>query len=434
MEIAPRTRYATRLDINRAGWHNNLGLTLKAQGNFDEAIAEYREAIRVDPSCHAAHSNLGSALIRQGTRLDEAIAACLGAIELNPDLMPAFHNLGVAFLLARRFEESASAFLRIVERYPRSFDAHHSLGAALFFAGDYEQAWFHLYYLNSCYLPPPGAAQWKGEPLDGEPLVLHATDGFGDVFQFARYVNLLHDRGERIILFCRGELVPILSTIRGAEQVLTYDAPMPTSRYHACLVSLPGILGSTPETSPDAKCLKADPDLVQLWSKRLAGIPGFRVGCVWAGTKEGIDCPRRSYPLSSLAPLARIPGVSLLSLQVGRGLDELREVDFPIVDLGADLTATPGSFVDGAAVVANLDLIVSCDTGACHFAGALGARTWTALPFTACWRWALDPNVSPWYPTMTLFRQETPGDWDGVFERMADALRALVSEGTHECR
>ena len=236
------------------------------------------------------------------------------------------------------------------------------------------------------------------------------------------------------MLVCHDTLVPILSTVPGVDQIVPHRA---TYNYRAELTSLPAIFKTTLETIPaDIPYLHADTRLVQTWHERLSGVTGYRVGVVWAGTAQFLNDPYRcrSYPLRHLAALARIPGISLISLQVGRGLDELREVNFPIVDLGDALTETPGAFMDAAAVVANLDLVVTCDTGFCHFAGALGARTWTALPYSACWRWLLDRDDSPWYPTMRLFRQVSPGDWDEVFARIAEALRAVMVEPDRERR
>jgi hypothetical protein len=196
------------------------------------------------------------------------------------------------------------------------------------------------------------------------------------------------------------------------------------------MMSLPNVLASEPSNVPaEVPYLAADPGLVASWGKKLAKLPGFKVGIHWQGNPAYAYDRERSIPLAEFAPLASVAGASLIRLQKKDGLDQLAGVAdrFQVIDLGPELDEKAGLFMDTAAVIASLDLVITCDSAIAHLAGGLGSRVWVALPFAAEWRWLLDRDDSPWYPTMRLFRQTKPGDWPGVFERMAAALQGLVA-------
>jgi Flp pilus assembly protein TadD len=386
-----------------AEYHTNRGNCLQALGRLDEAVAAHRRAITINPRLASACLNLGSTLYELGA-LDAAEAANRHALALDRTLVEPLQNLAV-ISLARG-------------DYLRGWPELETYCRATGFAHDFHHG---PRWVASC-------PRWSGEDLGGLTIALHCEHGVGDTFQVVRFATLVKARGARTVMCCDDQLAPILSTADGLDEVRPWSAGAMRCDWRAPLYSVPAFVGTSMDTLPrKVPYLHPDAALVERWRERLAGISGFRVGIVWAGTPQFLHDPwrRRAIPLREFEPLARIPGVSLISLQVQYGLDQLPGAGFPIVDLGPALTATPGAFIDAAAVVANLDLVVSVDTGFAHFAGALGARTWTVLPRASCWRWMLDRTDSPWYPTMRLFRQNRPGDWASVVQRIATELRCV---------
>jgi hypothetical protein len=223
---------------------------------------------------------------------------------------------------------------------------------------------------------------------------------------------------------CQPALRPLLATCPGIDRLVGQREPLPAFDVHLPLLSLPGVFGTDLETIPTTvPYLRIDPAAVERWQREL-GTEGFKVGIVWQGSTSHRGDRWRSMPLAQFAPLAAVPGVRLISLQKGAGSEQLAALGglFPVVDLGDRLDAG-GAFLDTAAVMAGLDLVVCCDTAVAHLAGALGVPVWVALAYAPDWRWLLGREDSPWYPTMRLFRQDRRGDWDGVFARLADALR-----------
>jgi Glycosyltransferase family 9 (heptosyltransferase) len=265
---------------------------------------------------------------------------------------------------------------------------------------------------------------WRGESLDGKTIFLHAEQGFGDAIQFIRYAPLVKERGGRVIVLCQDSLTRLLARSPGVDQWIGSTAPVPNFDVHLPLLSLPGIFHTTPATLPtNIPYIFAEPNLVLDWRERLGTVPGLKVGITWQGNPDHKRDRFRSIPLTAFEPLAAVNGVHLFSLQKGAGLEQLRNVAdrFPIEDPG------PLDFVELAAAMTNLDLIISCDTAIAHLAGALGRPVWVALSYTPDWRWLLVRPESPWYPTMRLFRQKIPGDWNAVFREMASEMNDLTS-------
>ena len=266
--------------------------------------------------------------------------------------------------------------------------------------------------------------------MEDRTLLLHAEQGLGDTLQFCRYVPLIA-AGAKTVLEVQAPLVRLLSRLPGVASIVAQGACLPPFDAHCPLLSLPGALGTTLDTIPAATAyLAADPALAAEWSERLAGLAGLRVGIVWAGSARddpelaAVDA-RRSISLEALAPLAGAPGVSFISLQKG---EPAAQASRPPLGMAlADFTADLDDFEDTAALVANLDLVISVDTAVVHLAGALGKPVWLLNRFDTCWRWLLNRDDSPWYPTLRQFRQSSPGDWTSVIAAVRKALETAGS-------
>ena len=281
-------------------------------------------------------------------------------------------------------------------------------------------------------LPQPNLPRWTGEPLAGRRLLLLAEQGLGDTLQFIRYARLLKERGARVVLAAQAALGRLLASHPDLDElfILGSAEELPRCDFYLPLLSAPGAFRTTASTIPcEVPYLWADPELTDQWRAELAGIDGFKIGIVWQGSRDyGFD-RWRSIPLAQFAPLASLPGVRLVSLQKGFGSEQVAAVDFSVLDLSGRLDEGTGPFMDTAAVIRNLDLVVTPNTAIAHLAGALGVPVWVALPFSPDWRWLQGRDDSPWYPTMRLFRQTTFGGWPDVFERIAKAVQQRRSAG-----
>ncbi len=364
----------------------NLGNACVDADDLDNAEAYTRAAIANAPGLAEAHASLGHLLTVKGRPL-EAIASCWEAAKLEPDLAQAHWNRGVAHLLAGQFAEGWDAYEWRKRRYPR------------------------------CYSPLPGP-QWEGEALDGRTILVRAEQGFGDAVQFARYLPLLTQRGAHVILQAAS---PLLSLLQRIPDILVVERGCPTPHdLWVDQMSLPRLFHTAANTVPGASgYLTPNPTLAEAYD---AALPfGLRIGVAWAGNPAHHNDRRRSMPVSALAPIVGAGARMLVSLQVGSQAADISKV-FGIKDLSHQLT----DFAATAAVIAGLDLVITVDTAVAHLAGALGIPTWLMLPHAPDWRWMLNRDDSPWYSSMRLFRQERPGDWPGVVERVASALADIV--------
>jgi Flp pilus assembly protein TadD len=426
-------REALRLRSNYAEARNNLGNVFRAQDRLTEAEAAYREALRLRPNYADAHNNLGN-VFRAQDRLTEAEAAYREAIRLRPNHAEAYDNLGVVLREQGRLADAAAAYREALRLRPDFAEAHSSLGMLLLTEGRFEEGWAEYEWRSRAHGLAPrmfDRPAWDGTPLNGRTLLLSAEQGVGDTLQFIRYAPAVKALGGTILLECPAPMVPLLSRCAGIDRLVEHGAPLPAFDVHAPLVSLPRLLSTTVATIPAAvPYLSAEPGLVAAWRAELAAVPGFKVGIAWQGNPQMIPYDRRrSFPLAALEPVARLAGVRLIALQKGHGREQLGTAvrDWPLTDLGGRLDEQAGAFMDTAAVLPSLDLVVTCDSSLAHLAGALGVRAWVALPFAADWRWLREREDSPWYPSLRLFRQPRPGDWATVFGRMADALRERLN-------
>ncbi|MGA2441875.1 MAG: tetratricopeptide repeat protein [Tepidisphaeraceae bacterium] len=424
-------RRALQLMPGRAEMHNNLANVLKDQGKLDEAIAAYGQAARLRPEVPLAHYNLGTALNERG-KLDEAIAAFGEALRLKPDYANAWNNLGIALMSRRRLEEAVTAFTNAVRIEPEFDDAQWNLGWVLLLAGDFEKGWpqYEMRWRSSNFR---GAwrdfvqPQWDGGDLHGRRILLHAEGGIGDTVQFIRYAPLVAGRGGRVIVSCQPEMVELLRGCAGVEELLATGQPLPPFDVHCPLMSLPLAfktdLQSIPSTTP---YLKADADRIAAWSRRLPPDPHHpRIGLAWAGRPQNRNDRNRSIRLDQLAPLSAMKQARFFSLQKGPAAGQARRP--PAAMELIDYTDELHDLADTAAMLAHLDLIVTVDTAVAHLAGALARPVWVMLPYVPDWRWMLDRDDSPWYPTMRLFRQTRMGDWSGPIQEISRLMPSAVA-------
>jgi tetratricopeptide (TPR) repeat protein len=458
-------RHAIALNPHDPAYHYNLGNILTEQGRRDEAVACYQRALALNPQYARAHNNLGFVLLALEKR-HEALECFQQALRIDPRGEEAYCNMGLALADLGKFDEAAACFGHALQLTPQDAGLHLNLGHVLAGQGNGTQA--AEQYAQALRLPPDGAKskwnrallrlargdleqgwadyehrwgvpgiirrhldrpRWDGAPFEGETLLLYAEQGLGDTFQFIRYAPWVKQRGGTVLFECQPTLVPALAGIPGVDHMSALGDPPPPFDLQAPLLSLPGIFGTTLTTIPaTVPYLFADSARVEAWRNRLTALRGFKVGICWqGGTSQKNDC-LRSAPLTHFTALAQVAGVCLVSLQKGHGTEELRSLkeELPILDLGEQLDAE-GAFTDTAAIMKNVDLVVTVDTAVAHLAGALGVPVWTVLAFMPDWRWLLERPDSPWYPTMRLFRQNQPCDWQPVFERVADELRLLIS-------
>jgi len=404
--------------------HRELGDALAAAGSPAAAVESYREALRLTPDAAEVHNNIGCALRALG-QLEEAAAAFEAAVVLAPGLAAAHNNLGSTLLLLRGRGAALGAFARAVALDPASAVAHYNLGCSLLAVGDYAAGWREYEWrwgaLATLRLDERRYAQprWDGAPLDGRTILIYAEQGLGDTVQFSRFLPLVADRGGRVVFECQPPLERLMQGVAGADVVVARGAPLPAFDVHAPLMSLPAILGTTLDSLPPAPALH--PPSAPALPPAPAG--HRRVGVAWAGSPAYPNDRHRSCPASALAPLLQVRDVTWYSL-----LPDGRTAELTAVAGGAtvhDLGRSHPGVAEVAAAVAELDLVITVDTLFGHLAGTLGRPTWVLLAAGgADWRWLIDRDDSPWYPTVRLFWQERAGDWSGPIGRVRDELVA----------
>jgi len=419
-ESAFRRTLALRPDYANA--QSNLGVVLHRQDKFDEAIAAYRAALQLQPHHAEAQSNLGAAL-REIGEMDQAIEAFRAAIAIDETCVDAHANLGAALHDLGHFDEAIASHRRAIQLNPQSNFPHYNLALTLLQGGEFERGLaeyeYRAYAVASRRRFPMPA--WDGRELKGKTILLHAEGGFGDAIQFARFVPMVRARGGVPILQVQAELVRLFSTLDGAAVVLPKTEDPPPFEFQCPLLSLPGVFHTAIQNIPANPYLSAEPSSAARWSSGLGNDPRRRIGLAWAGSPKHRNDRNRSIPVSLLSPLSQIAGARFVSIQ--KDQTGIAPIGMELLDWSEELH----DFADTAGLIANLDVIVSVDTAVAHLAGAMGKKVYLLLPHVADWRWLRDRNDSPWYPTMRLFRQSTPGDWRPVIAKVAEALRSEVS-------
>lgn len=413
----------------------NLAMALKERGLLDEALVLCDKVLAANPSDPLAHSNRGI-ILKNLNRCEEAIASFRRATQLFPNYVDAHLNLAVALRDAGRIDEALNHTQEAIRSAPTHAEAHWNHAFLLLLKGDFEAGWKKYEWrwrLREYHARKRDFVQpiWSDEPLSNRIILLHAEQGIGDTIQFIRYARCLARQGARVVLECPSVLKRLLETMPGIETVVERGAPLPAFDFHAPLMSMPQLMGTRLDSIPQ--------DVPYLFPRQDERLPvelftgkGLRVGVVWGGNPTHLNDQQRSLPLKTLEPLWTIPGTKFFSLQVGAQQAELQNLAAitPIKDLSPWLQ----DMHDTALAVSHLDLIVSVDTAVAHLAGAMNKPVWVLLPFAPDWRWMLDRQDSPWYPSMRLFRQVTPGDWARVVGNVSLGLRQAVQNGHFTAR
>ena len=426
---------ALSLRLNHPEAHLNMGVVLTEQGKIDQSIEHFQTALKLNPNYGAAHSNLGVILLKQ-ERLDEAIDCFQKAIDTGIQHADIYYNYGVALAGLMRLDEAIGFYQRSIELQPQHVDAHFNLSQALLTQGKFARGWQEYEWRWQRQMAEPrnfSQPLWDGSPLSGRTLLIHAEQGFGDTIQFIRYVNLItFDRTsvDRIIVECPPTLIRLLETLDRTVQLIATGDPLPPFDIHAPLLSLPKILNTTLESIPAQVPYLRSPStsLPVIFDRDRINI-GLKIGIVWASGQlsdhpDSIRMYRsKSCSLELFTDLLKIDGITLYSLQIGKDALARSQTQIPIVDLSPQIH----DFADTAALISNLDLIITVDTSIAHLAGALAKPVWVLLPFAADWRWLAKRQDCPWYPTIRLFRQSISGDWLSVFEQIRHAISNVIT-------
>ena len=394
--------------------HADLGNALYLERSSAAALPHAEFAFRANPS-EATGATLTSVLLELG-RTDEALAVVQRAMQAGAERPPMLVLQSLALQTVRRDAEALAAAREAVEGAPESAIARHNLSALLLLHGYLTPEAWGLYESRSGLLEMrtwPGAQRrWNGGEITGRTLLLHAEQGLGDTLQFVRYVPMVAARGARVVLAVQSALVRLLQGTPGADLVVAGGAGIPPFDLYCPLLSLPGVFGTTLDTIPEPLPLTAAPG-----PARRRGT--LRVGLVWAGNPNFLDDRRRSVDPALLAPLGKVPGVTLHSLQFGAD-------DLPVPGMD-DLMRGVTDFADTAARIAGLDLVIAVDTSVAHLAATMGKPVWLLSRFHGCWRWMLEREDTLWYPSMRIYRQPRLNDWKGVIDRVCDDLGLLAS-------
>ena len=391
-------------------------------GKFADAMAQCAHALAANSHEVAARINQGAAHLGLGDA-EAARRAFNRAINDDPTVAAAWNELGNALYDLGRPDDAAEAFNTAANLSPDPAMPRFHRAMALLAAGDYAQGWAEYEHRTvPLTLRRHAAPPWKGDALDGRRLLISAEQGYGDMIQFARFVPLVAAQGGTVVFEVPAELLPLFAPFADSVTLTaTEDGPVDGVDCHIHLMSLARILGVTANTVPAAApYIAAPPARVAAWREAMQDDGGLRIGIAWAGRPSYPQDAQRSMDCAHLGPLAALDGLSLYSLQKDRTTRPI--TDELAASLTDDFSRLPNDFAETAAIIENLDLIITVDSAIGHIAGALGKLVWVLLSFAADWRWMREHADTPWYPAMRLFRQDAAGDWAGVMARVCEAL------------
>jgi Tfp pilus assembly protein PilF len=442
-------RHVIAHQADHAAAHVYLGIALFDQRKFAQSVASYRTALSINPQFPIAWNNLGNSLRMLGD-VDRADACFQKAIDGQPGYLSPLKNRGTLWVWAGEIEKGLASYSEALQLAPADPELHRNLGVIYLLQQRYDEGWPE--YRWRWHFIPGGRPQypfpaWQGEDPSGKTFLLYSEQGIGDAIQFVRVGHTLRAAGARTILRCADHLVPLFASTSGIDMIIPQSVPVAQFNtgqidYHASLIDvvdywygrsgeLATSVGSV--TQAESAYLSVTDSLIGYWNRSLATIAPAahapdagkrRIGICWQGNPQHHADVYRSVPLAEFEPLSQLTNVSLVSLQHGFGKEQLDDVPFgkAIVRLPNEIDQSGGAFLDTAAIIRNLDLVITVDTSTAHLAGALGVPVWLILGRVPDWRWLQHGDTSPWYPAMRLFRQTKLGCWSDVFQAITEDL------------
>ncbi len=407
--------------------HNFLGAIFSQLNKHHEALACFDRAIELNPRNADCYANRVGILQRL-ERVDEALESCNHALLLDPKHVGALANRGAMLRRLARFDEALESYDRALECDGEHINGRFNRSLLLLLKGHFSLGWSDYEWRlkkNAGLTTSHSSDLWQGEDLEGRSIVLLAEQGLGDQIQFSRYAKTLSDMGAEVSLQCDPGLVPLMETCAGVGTVVAKGQGLPAADYHCPLLSVPGVLREDLSRPFESPFLFADKPRIAKWQKRLSDVDGVRIGASWQGSPEFKQDSLRSFPLEHFRPVGELEGVSLVSLQKGeKGVSQIEgfRKTCGIID-PEEMLQVDSDLMDAAAIMMNLNLVITSCTAIAHLGGALGVPTWVVLGKSADWRWFLNREDSPWYPSVRLFRQAKFGAWDDVFERISAAVQ-----------
>lgn len=428
-EAVASLKKAVQLEPNNADFLNRLGIAFRGAKQLEKAIEAYQKALHINPGSAQIWNNIGAAL-QYSNNINDAQIAYQKAITLHPNYASAWNNLGACFQAQHQLDNAIQAYQKAQIIDPKYFQAAFHEGQARLLGGDFEQGWpKHEYrWLTIQSDPQRQFAQplWQGtEALFGKTIILHSEQGFGDTIQFIRYATVLSDMGAIVYLEVQAQLKEIAASVPGVQSVYPFGSTLPVCDFHCPLMTLPLRLRTTMDTIPrNIPYLTAAPEIYSKWSTYFTHTHRQKIGIVWRGNPEHENDENRSLPFGIIRSLLELPLYEFINLQFDRTESEA-EV-FNTSSTRQDPTPLISDYNDTAAIISQLDLVITVDTSVAHLAGALGKPVWILLPYSPDWRWMLTRKDSPWYPSARLFRQPSPRDWACVIEEITGELSRLA--------
>jgi tetratricopeptide (TPR) repeat protein len=425
--------WAISIQPNFADAYFNRANALRQMDRLDEALGDFDASLILNPRNVEGLCNRANAL-QELNRFEDAIACYDAAIAINPLYAEAYSNRGEAFKALNLLDQAVANYDQAISLRADYAEPLWNKGLVTLLRGDFETGWAYYEWRKKTREPYGDRAFakpiWDGEAsLAGKTILVHWEQGLGDTIQFCRYIECFNQRGARVLFAPQKKLGALMMGLNAPFELVDVNDLGLQFDFHIPLLSSPHAFKTDHGTIPGQQpYLKVEPDLIEFWWNKI-GSAGLKIGICWQGSTGRIDAGR-SFAVTQFYALSGIPGVRLISLHRGEGESQL--IDLPaemnVESLGQDYDAGPHAFIDAAAAIACCDLVITSDTAIAHLAGALGVPTWVALKFFPDWRWLLNRTDSPWYPSMRLFRQPAPGDWNSVFLEMEQALRSEFAE------
>ena len=432
VEAIESCKQALKIKPDYADAYYNMANAMKDKGDLAEAIESYKQALKIKPNYASAYYNMGNALNEKGSP-EAAIDSYKQAIKIQPNYADAYSNMGIALTDKGDVEAAIDSYKQALKIKPNFADAYYNFSLLYLLLGDLDKGFkYYEWRLKMIKERPVTPARtnliWDGEQsLNGKHFVVYEEQGLGDIIQFCRYLPVLEQKGANVTFKVKSNLHALLRTLDSKTSLNTSLPEENKIDFESPLMSLPYLLKTSwkliPITSP---YLYADQSKVATWGEKLSK-DSFKVGICWQGGTTKIDVGR-SFSLSLFEGISKIPNVQLISLHKGEGEGQTTNIGFDLTTLGSGFDAGQDAFLDTAGVMMNCDLIITSDTSVAHLAGALGRPTWVALQYVPASFWMLERPDSLWYPTMTLFRQKSRGDWVGVFDTIEQNLISLLEQ------